>query len=96
MGEHSIEAAEADSIAALGCAAAELAWVPSTAAAGLESRPERCLISHPGTLGSISRRSNCSLSLPFLNVMKTKVLFHGNGVINQLIEIIKTTAQTRP
>src|SRR5438132_1182216 len=49
---------------------------------GQESRPERCLISHPGTLGSISRGSNCSLSLSLLNMMKTKVFFHGNSIVN--------------
>src|SRR5207237_879731 len=42
------------------------------------------------------RRSSCDLGLPLLKVMKTEVFLHGDGVVDQLIEILKTMAQTGP
>src|SRR6266508_2297116 len=59
-------------------------------------RPERCLISHSRALWSASRGTNCDPCFPLFKMMKTEVFFHSNGIINQLIEILETTAQTGP
>src|SRR6266508_6297297 len=56
----------------------------------------RLLVSQPWALWGTSGRSNCELHLPLLHVMKTEVFLHGDGVIHNLIEILKTTAQTGP
>ncbi len=52
----------------------------------------RLLVGQPWALRGISRRSSYKLSFPLLQVMETKVFLHCNGVINHLIEVIKTTA----
>src|SRR5438105_14368592 len=62
----------------------------------LKSRPGRCLTYHSGALGSTSRKSSCDLGLPLLKVMKTEIFLHGDGIIYQLIEILKMTAQMGP
>src|SRR5438105_2721594 len=62
----------------------------------LKSRPGRRLIYHSGVLGSTSRKSSCDLGLALLKVMKTEIFFHGDGIIYQLIEILKTTTQAGP
>src|SRR6266540_3849773 len=58
-------------------------------------RSERCLISHSGALGSATRRSSCNSGSLLLKMMKTEVFLHGYSIIYHLIEILKTTAQTR-
>ena len=62
----------------------------------LKSRPGRHLIYHSGALGSTSRKSSCDLGLPLLKVMKMEIFLHGNGIIYQLIEILKMMTQAGP
>ena len=56
----------------------------------------RLLVGQPWVLWGTSRRSNCTPCSLLLQVMKTEVFFHCNSIINQLIKILKTTAQARP
>src|SRR6266508_3990967 len=56
----------------------------------------RLLVGQPWALWGTSRRSSCEVGLPLFQVMKAEVFFHCNSIINQLIKILKTTAQARP
>src|SRR6266540_5621356 len=52
----------------------------------------RLLVGQPQALRDISRRSSYTSCSLLLHVMKTKVFFHGNSIMNQLVKILKTTA----
>src|SRR6266540_6024799 len=52
----------------------------------------RLLVGQPRALRDISRRSSYTSRSLLLHVMKTKVFFHGNSIMNQLVKILKTTA----
>src|SRR5438132_12324025 len=62
----------------------------------LKSGLGRRLIYHSGALGSTSRKSSCDLGLPLLKVMKTEIFLHDDGIIYQLIEILKMMTQAGP
>src|SRR6266540_3027728 len=62
----------------------------------LIGRPRRCLVCYPRALRSTTRRTSSDLGLSLLKMVKPKIFFHSNGIINQLVEVHEASAQTRP
>src|SRR6266540_6280178 len=56
----------------------------------------RWLVGQPWALWGTSRRSSCDLGFPLLDMVQLEVFFHSDGVVYQLIKILKTMTQTGP